>query len=182
VRRKAPKDVLLSPNLAEIQAIGIEIAQPAQGALAHQGAHFDEGGMVLEEMADHEHEAPLLRLSDESGTFRVAQGERLFHEDMLAGLKRLHDHSGVLFGRRRNRNGIDCRISQRLGPTQGLHLVFCRAFRGDARARIDHCRQGPEPSKFAHQIDAPVATAGDRDARRTHCILLQLSHWPLRNN
>ena len=52
--------------------------------------------------------------SDELGTLCVSEGERFFHEDMFAGLKRLHDHSSVLFGRGRDGDAIDCRIVQRL--------------------------------------------------------------------
>ena len=143
---------LLAPHLAEIQAIGIDIVQPAQGALAHQGAHFDEGGMVLEKMPDHEHEAALLRLSDEPGTLPVAQGERLFHEDMLAGLKRLHDHSGVLFCRRRNRDGIDCRISQHLGPIPAFTWYFAENSAAIPGSGSITAAKAPSPAKLRTRL------------------------------
>jgi hypothetical protein len=56
----------------------------------------------------------------------------------------------VLFSRRRNRDSIDCRIGQRLGPIADRHLVFCGRLLGNARARIDNCHQGPQPGKIAY--------------------------------
>jgi hypothetical protein len=64
VGRETPEDILLAPHFAQIQAVGIYVAQAAKRALAHQRMHLQECGMILQQVADHQHEAALFGLGD----------------------------------------------------------------------------------------------------------------------
>ena len=58
MRGKAPERVLLTANLAQVQAVGGDITELAQVALAEHGPEAHDAGMVLEQVAHHE-DAPV---------------------------------------------------------------------------------------------------------------------------
>jgi len=167
VRGEAPENVLLAPHLAEVEAVGIDVAQAAQGALTDEGAYADEGGVVLQQVADHEDEAALPGLRHQFRALGMIERERLLDEDMLPRRQGLAHHGGVLFGRGGNGDGGDGRIGQHRGPGAGGDAVFGGKRGGYFGPRIDHGRQGAEGGEIAHEIGAPVAAAGDGDPRRS---------------
>ena len=81
---KAPEDVLFPPDLAEAQAVRVDVVYPPQLAFADELLEPDEGGVVLQEMPHHEDALLLLRDSFKLMGIREAERKGLLHEHVLA--------------------------------------------------------------------------------------------------
>ena len=55
VGSKAPQDVLLAPDAAQVEARRIDVAQVTQGVRPDQLVQLQERRMVLHQVADHKH-------------------------------------------------------------------------------------------------------------------------------
>ena len=54
MRREGPQDVLLAPDLSEVEPVRIEVLQPPEPPVAHQFFKLEEGRVILQQMADHQ--------------------------------------------------------------------------------------------------------------------------------
>ncbi len=99
MRRERPKRVFFAPDAAEIEAVGIDVLQPSERALAHHLFQFQEGRMILQQMADHEPPvAPLGQLDKNLGLAHIER-QRFLDEHVLAGFERGARQVGMGRGR-----------------------------------------------------------------------------------
>ena len=61
MRCEGPEDVLFATDFPEVQAVGVDILNPAQFPVVEERFQLQHCGMVPEEMPDHEDSAALLR-------------------------------------------------------------------------------------------------------------------------
>src|ERR1019366_6326411 len=83
VRGEAPEDVLLATNLAEGEAIGVDIANLSEFAGCDQLAQLHYAGVVLKDMADHEDTAACTCEIDQLAAFLISKREGLLNENVL---------------------------------------------------------------------------------------------------
>src|SRR4051794_34998553 len=82
---EGPQDVLLAPDLSEVEAARVDILQPSEPALADEVAQLQERRVVLQDVPDHE--APVEPLGEGANLLRLLdlQRQRLLEEDVFAG-------------------------------------------------------------------------------------------------
>ena len=127
VRGEGPEGVLLAADLAEVQAVGVDVVDPPQAARSGQLLQPHEDGMILQQVPDHERQPSFPRQLDQLLSLAVAQGERLFHVDVLAGQQRLPGQGKVGFRGRCDHDAPDVGIGQDVGvgeagPGKGVLL------------------------------------------------------------
>jgi hypothetical protein len=109
---EAPEDVLLGPELADVEAVGVDVLDLAQDAGPDELLELQHRGMVLEEVAHHQ-DAPLAPGGlNQVLSLANGQGEGLFHIDVLAFEQRTFDHLVMGLRRGRDGDGLDGRVSQ----------------------------------------------------------------------
>src|SRR5688500_9819224 len=94
---EAPKSIFLKANFAEVKPVGINIVDFAESILRDHFAKRQDGGMVFENMPNHEN-----TVVSASGFFHfkallVIQRQRLFDKDSFAGGQRLEAERVVRF-------------------------------------------------------------------------------------
>jgi len=101
--------------LAQVEPATVEIENLAQGTAADQFFQFLHRGAVLEGVADHEHTPGLCGQRDQVGGFAAGEGERFFHQGVLAGEERLPGQGVMAGGRGGDDKGIEGRVIQEGG-------------------------------------------------------------------
>lgn len=161
VGREGPEDVLLAPDLAQIQAVGIDVIDPAQLARGGHVLEPDKGRVVLEQMADHEHEPALLGQGDELLGVGLVQNQGLLHIDVASGQQGLTGQGVVGLGRGGHDHALHRAVLEHLA--QGLNGAHARELLPEALKRglvaVADRAQGPQLVEIAHQVLAPVARA-----------------------
>ena len=87
MRRKTPENVFLNPDLADVQAIGIEVLDLSQLSGINKFFKLDDCGMILKDMAHHEDQLVVLCQFHEFLSLFYGQRERFFHENVFSGKK-----------------------------------------------------------------------------------------------
>jgi hypothetical protein len=145
--------------------VALDVQQAAESSIAHHASDLLQGGLVAPVESDRQH-AVRVGAGSHGGSGRSRrQGERLLHEDVLAGAGGCHHLLGVLRVRRREHDGIDVRISER-GSVIGE-----KAEAVDARERaclVERSRDGGREAdavaltlRALDEILAPAAEADD---------------------
>ncbi len=167
VRREGPEDVLLAPDSAEVEPIGIDVLNEPQPALPEQRSQRQEGRMVLHEMAHHQ--PPIEPLRQHAQLFGLVQmkRERLFHEHVLARLEGPLGERVVERRRGGDRDGIDGGIGK-----HGLQARSAEPMPGKLRLDrfsigIDQGRENTQLGEIADEVLSPVTAADDGNARRS---------------
>ena len=104
---EAPERVLLGAHAPEVQSVRVQVQELAERPLVDQLAELEDGGVVLEHVADHQD--PLPRLGEIDDLLRVGDRDRqgLLDQDVLAGVERVQRERGVRDGRRRDHDAGD---------------------------------------------------------------------------
>ncbi len=84
MRRERPEDILLPPQLAQVEPVGVDVLDAAQPARVNQLLQLQHCRMIPEQMADHENAALLFGQRDQLRALLLAQAERLFNIHILA--------------------------------------------------------------------------------------------------
>jgi len=162
---EGPEDVLFPADLAQGEAAGVDVLEAADLPGADHLLEADDGGVIVQDVADEEDPAALRGEADQGFAVGVREGEGLFHEDVLARLKGRGGDGVVEGGRGGDDDGGDLRIVQDGGHVRGD---------GDVRIGLGHLctdrlgavADGPQDAQLveiADQVLAPVARANDGD-------------------
>ena len=163
VRREAPQDALLAPDLPEIEPARVEVAQPAELAVAYRLLQPDEGSVVLQQMADHQGAFALSRDSAQRLGMADVERQRLLDEDVLCRLQRLGGEREVLGRRRRDRDAGDGPIPQHLGERTRRDLVFLGHVARGLAVHVAHRRPRIQFVEVANEILSPITAPDDGD-------------------
>ena len=82
--RERPEDVLLGADLPEVQAIRVDVLDAAELSLVDQALEPQDGGVVPEQVANHEHSSVARGEARELFTLLDRKAQRLFDEYVLA--------------------------------------------------------------------------------------------------
>ena len=88
VGAEAPERVLVGADDAQVLPVAVEVEDLAERALVHEVLQLLHGGVVDEQVVDHQH--PAARVGQLGQRVRVGRGQRqwLLDEGVLAGLER----------------------------------------------------------------------------------------------
>jgi hypothetical protein len=188
VGAKRPQRVLVGAQLAEVQAVSVDVEHAPELAGVDQLLELDDAGVVLEQMADHQRSAGALRSRHHGLGVGGRLRHRLLNEAVLARRDHLDRQCGVRRYRRRERHGVDTVVCEHLVEVGGRAGV--REQRRDTLAvgveRIadpgELCTR--ECREVASDVRSPVPQAGDGDAQgaigRHRASLRRLLDWPAR--
>ena len=109
VRGEVPHRVHVMPDLAQVQALRIDVVDLADLARVDVLLHLVDGRVVDEDVADHERQALRRRELDQRLALRAGRRERLLDHDVLAGGERGLAQVEV----RVDRRGDDDRVDRR---------------------------------------------------------------------
>ncbi|MNT17274.1 hypothetical protein D3C72_1524150 [compost metagenome] len=168
VGAEAPEDVLLVAKLAEREAAAADVLDLAQFALADEVHEGFVGGVVLEDMPDHEDAAERIGGLGEVLGLVAGEGEGLFDEDVLAGLHGLHGEAVVGAGGGGDDDGLEGVVLEDvLEVGVGLDVgVLGVELREDVGAAVADGSEGSEGVEVADEVGAPVAASDDGDVLR----------------
>jgi hypothetical protein len=174
VRADRPQRVDVALDAAQVHALGVQVAQLAQVAGLQQGAHLGHRRVVLEGVADQQHQPARLGLLGQGDRVGGGEGQRLLHQHVLAGAQPPSDQVGVGARGRGDHQRVDRPVGQHLaGVAAGPHPRVALLDLGQAaRVGVD-ARRPPhaEPQvQVAGQVRPPVAVPqqGDPHAPRRH--------------
>src|SRR4051794_9166680 len=180
VRAEAPQRVLLRAQLAEVEPVAVDVVDVAELARVGDLLELVDAGVVLEQVADHQHAIGPPRRFDDALGARHRQRERLLDEAVLARLEHAHRELGVGGHRRREDDGVEPRIGEHL--LEVVREPRARMARRDAlaRGRVPVAAPAELDARqrvvVAREVRAPVAEPHDRDADRRHSwTVLRLS-------
>ena len=164
VWREGPEDVLLAPDLSEVEAVRIDILQPSEPALAYEVAQLQERRVVLQEVPDHE--APVEPLGEGAKLLRLLdlQRQRLLDEDVFAGRQGLLAERVVLRRRRCAGDGLDRRVGEDGLERRRASAELGRESRDPLLVRVDKGRQRTDFGVVADVVLPPRPAADDGDA------------------
>jgi hypothetical protein len=160
VRCEAPQDVFFLAHLPEIQAVRIDILDAAQFTVLHHGLQLQEGGVVLQQMADHQGATGRPGQRAELDGIRRIKRQRLFDKDMLAGVQGFPGHLRVQGGRGGDHHADDLGVGNDLCPAHRRNAVLRGHRLGQNRVCIATGRERAQSMNIAHKILAPIAAAG----------------------
>ena len=168
VRREAPQDVFLGPDLAHIQAVRIDIFDPAQHATIAQFLQFPDRRVVAENVANHQDTPVFRRQFNETRTLRGAQRKRFLDENVFTRLKGPVGHFVMQHSRGRNHDRLNAFVRQNLAVVQAKgHLgILAPDLHLHEGIGIAHRPQGGEFKEVPGQVPAPGATSHYRNVRR----------------
>src|SRR3954453_14805392 len=189
VRAKAPQRVLLGPQLAQVQAIAVDVVDRPQLAGRRDLLELVHARVVLEQVADHEHPARRARRLDRALGVGDRLRERLLDEAVLARLEHADRERGVGGDGR----GEDGRVKAGVAEKGVWGAGEARPGMADGEA-LAHGRVGVaapaqlgarERVEVAGEVRAPVAEADDADRDRrgracAHSSTAARSPLPLR--
>ena len=164
--REAPEYILLAPHLAQVQAMGIDVAQAPQVAPGNQFLQPYECRVVLQQVAHHQHPSLLSGQGIQFFGGIHVQGDGFFDKHVLPCRQRLPGE--VRMGHRRRGDGdrVDSGVTEDFLECRGGDPVLPTELPGRFRVRIADRGQRAQVGEIAHQVPAPVTAADDRYARR----------------
>jgi len=172
VRGEGPEDVLLAADLAQGKAAGVDVLEAADNACADHLLQADDGGVVVQDVADEEGFLLLRGQADQGLAVGTGEGKGLFHEDVLAGVEGLGGEFVVDGGRGGDDDGGDCGIGQDVGRGGGdgdVRVGLGHVFADGLGAVADRFEDA-KLVEIAHEVLAPVAGADDGDVLFSHKI------------
>ncbi len=174
VRGEAPEDVLLGADQPHVQAVGVAVEDSPQGPLVDELPQFDHGGVVEQDVPDHEDPRALLGQRDQFLPLLGVQGQRLLHEDVLARREALPDDVVVRGGGGGHGHGVSAGIVEHVGQLVGeLGRIAGDAERTEPRGvGVADAPQGAELREDPHQVLAPIAASDHGDTRWSPAISL----------
>src|SRR5579871_4929955 len=119
VHPERPEGVLVRADDAEVHALAVDAQDVAELAGVDQLLQLQDGGVVEEEVAGHQHAVALLCEPHELVHLDRAHRRRLFHEDVLAGLERALRERMVRRHRRRDRNRVEAVVVEQIVEAPG---------------------------------------------------------------
>ncbi len=168
VRAEAPEGVLVGAQLAEVEAVAVNVVELPELPPVEQRLEAVHGGVVLQQVAHHQD--PPRPLGGRDGALRVlgGGGEGLLHEAVLARVRHLHGELGVGGHGRGEHDGVE------LGVGEQILQLPREARPGERGRRARACLRGgvAQPAQLAagdrgevaREVRSPVAEAGDADA------------------
>src|SRR5205807_691432 len=85
MRSKTPQSIFFATNLSQIEPIRGDVMELAKFSLSEQRLQLLHAGMILEEMADHEHALLFFCQGNQLFSLTHIQTDRLFDINILAG-------------------------------------------------------------------------------------------------
>ena len=169
VRAQRPERVLVRPQHAQVEPVRVDVADVAQLAAVDELLERLHAGVVLEQVADHQH--PLARSRGGHDLLGLLDRlrERLLDEAVLAGLQ--HPQRQLARGSARAWPGRPRRASSSASSSSiGGRAARTREGRGAALHALLGLVADPgqlgsgEPVEVAREVRAPVAEADHADA------------------
>src|SRR5712691_2613800 len=114
VRREAPESVLVVPNRAEVHALVVQIVDVAELLGVDHPLEPPHNGVVLQQMANHQHAALLLGDAYQLLGLMHLQHDGLFDKDVLASSERRFGQGVVCRSRCRDDAGVQLRVRQKI--------------------------------------------------------------------
>ena len=114
VRAQAPERVLVGAQLAEVQAVAVDVVDVAQLAGVRDLLELVDARVVLQQVPDHEHLARAPRGLDDALGVGDGLGERLLDEAVLARIEDAHGQLGVARHRRGQHDGVELGIGEQI--------------------------------------------------------------------
>ena len=147
VDAERPERVLVRADHAEVLAVAVDAGHVAELTRVDELLHLAQAGVVEQQMPGHEHAVVGARERDELLHLLAAHRRRLLDEDVLARLERLLRERVVGRHGRRDRDGLDRVVGERLGErARDAGLRVARRVVGLSRRR--RCRR-PRPARSA---------------------------------
>jgi hypothetical protein len=170
VRPERPQRVLVGPQLAQVEPIPVEVEEVAEVAGVGDRLELLEAGVVLEQVADHQHAPGGARGGGDLLGRRERLGERLLHEAVLPCGEYPQCHLGVRGHRRRADHGVQLGVGEQLvelGAHADARQLGCSALARRLRAVAEPAQLGVgQAVEVARQVRAPVTEAHDPDTDR----------------
>src|SRR5215210_2606924 len=175
VRAERPQRVLVRPQLAEVEAVGVDVVDVAELARVGDLLELGDAGVVLEQVADHQ-DPPGLG-SRGHGALAVGDGlrQRLLDEAVLARAQHLLGQRGVGRHGGGEHDGVELRVAEQVAEVG--REARAREAAGHALARRLGGVAAPgqlaagQAGEVARQVGAPVAQPGDPHSDRHAPIL-----------
>ena len=168
VRAEAPEGVLVLPDLAQVHALRVEVADRTQLASLQELAQLVDRGMVDEEVADHEREPAAIGELDQVRCLARRLGERLLHKDVLPGLEGGAGQHVVGGGIGGDRDRFDRGVAEDLvgvGLGAGVGVSGAERRQGFGATVADR-RELTGAGEVPEQVPAPVAGSDHADPDR----------------
>jgi len=84
MRRERPENIFLPADLAQVQAVRINVVDPSQFSVGGNLFEPDKRRVVLKKMADHQNQIPVCRQFDQLFRVFLRERHRFFNKNMLA--------------------------------------------------------------------------------------------------
>ena len=167
VRGKAPENVLLGANLADVQTVGVEVVDLSEGAVANQLLQLQDRGVISENVSDHEDSALRRREPHQLLAVLHVHGQGLLDEHVLARFQSRSGHFVEGHGGGGQRDGGNRRIGEDRAEfsVESDALVFAPAPLFDRPFGITECGQGAKFVEVPNEVLPPIANSDDGDAR-----------------
>ena len=172
VRGEGPEDVLLAADLAQREAAGVDVLEAADFAGPDHLLQADDGGVVVQDVADEEGFLLLRGQADQGFAVGAGEGKGLFDEDVLTGVEGPGGEFMVEGGRGGDDDAGDCGIGQDVGDAGGdgrIRIGFGHVV-ADGLGAVTDGLQDAELVEVADEVLAPIAGADDGDAFFSHKI------------
>src|SRR5215813_3346695 len=107
MRRKAPKNILFGPELAEIKPRRTYVFDPAEFARSNQAAQLNNRRMIVQQVADHQNAGLTSRQMKKFFAVIGTQSQWLFHKNIFSGAEGLFCERKMLRCGSRNYDAVD---------------------------------------------------------------------------
>jgi hypothetical protein len=165
VGREGPEDVFFSADFADVEAVGVDVVDPAEVAVGDEALELAYSGVVLEDVADHEDPLVFCCDADQFGAFLHVEREGLFNEDVFAGEQSAFRHLVVADGGSGEDHAVDSGSAEDvfiLSAEDDAGIFGADGFKG----RGVFVAEGAESAEFeevAGEVLAPVSMPYDCD-------------------
>ena len=168
MRGEGPEDVFLAADLAQAQTPGIDILEAADLSGLDHFLEPDDGRMVMQDVPDKERLLPFRGQAYQRCAIPLGEGQRLFHEDMLAGLQGLFGNVKMQGGGRGDNYACNIIIHEDIGDVgsddEGDRFEICPPiglahFLADGVGAIADGFENTQLVEIADEVLAPVAGA-----------------------
>src|SRR5262245_29274000 len=99
MRGETPQGVFFAPDLAHTEPVRIDVFNSSECPAVNELLQPDDGGMVMQEMADHQHAVVAASRMDHLDSVLPLERKRFLDEHILTGGECSHSHVIVPFGR-----------------------------------------------------------------------------------
>src|SRR5215469_2433880 len=163
VRRKAPENVFLGADFADVEAIRIDVVDSSQGAIADELLQLDDGGMILEDVAHHQYSAVIRSYINQLRALGNVQREGFLDKDVLAREKRPLRHHIVMNGRGGKHDAVDVLVAKD-AVVIAAEVCFRKLGAGSFQIRriaVAYSVQRSQLMKIPGEVFSPVAMTDD---------------------